>query len=65
MAQTFPQRPQLVVLVEVLMQVVPQYIVPVGQPQTPAMHDCPVGQTFPQRPQLVVLVVMFTQVVPQ
>ncbi len=32
-----------------------------GQPQTPAMHDCPVGQTFPQRPQLVRSVAVATQ----
>jgi hypothetical protein len=60
-----PHAPQLVVLVPVAMQVVPQYEVPVGQPQTPAMHDWPVGQVFPQRPQLVVLVVVLTQAVPQ
>jgi hypothetical protein len=35
--------------------------VPVGQPQTPAVHDWPVGHTLPQRPQLFVSVEVLTQ----
>jgi hypothetical protein len=37
----------------------------VGQPQTPAMHDWPVGQAFPQRPQLATSLLVLTQAVLQ
>ena len=38
---------------------------PLGQPQTPAMHDCPVGQRFPHIPQLLTSLLVLTHAVPQ
>ena len=62
-----PQLPQLFtsVLVDTQRLSDAQYIVPVGQPQTPATQDWPVGQTRPHMPQLLTSVLVLTQRVPQ
>jgi hypothetical protein len=60
-----PQAPQLLLSVCALTQVPLQSVVPVAQPQTPAVHTRPVAQVRPQAPQLVRSVCVLTHTRPQ
>ena len=60
-----PQAPQLLLLDEVLTQVVPQSVWPVGQTQRPPEQVVPEGQRLPQVPQLLASVDVLMQVEPQ
>lgn len=50
--QTFPQRPQFWLLLDVLTHWAPQEVRPKGQVHTPATHCRPKAQVVPQVPQL-------------
>jgi hypothetical protein len=61
--QTLPHLPQLLPSVLVLVHVVPvQTVCPVGQPQVPPEHVCPVGHTLLHLPQLLLSVLVLVHV---
>lgn len=60
-----PQAPQFNELAVKSTQVVPQAVLPAGQPQTPAEHACPVAHLVSHLPQEPAVVCRFTQASPQ
>src|SRR4051812_14665867 len=62
--QTFPQAPQLVVVV-MSTQAPPHMACPAPQTHVPPLQLAPDGQTFPQAPQLAASEAVSTQVAPQ
>ena len=63
--QTFPQLPQSLGLLEMLVQTPPHIALPAGQLQTPATQLSPVGQAVAQEPQWFGLVAGLTHPAPE